>query len=405
MNNMTLTVSQLNTYVKAIMDEDRFLKNVTVVGEISNFTQNSRSGHMYMTLKDSEASVKAVMFMSSASRLKYMPQNGLKVIARGRVSVYLRDGQYQLYIESMVPEGDGDISLALEQLKEKLEKQGLFDPLHKKMLPRFPQKIGVITSESGAVFHDITQIIARRFPVCEILFAPVSVQGEGSAQQLIKALKSFDKDGSADIIIIARGGGSVEDLWEFNSEQLAASIYDCTIPVISAVGHETDFTICDYVSDVRAATPSMAAELATPDRDELIQYFDEIGEFMLATLVRGFENKKMRLLLLKSSIENKKTELISLQKNNIERLTLSMEGLVGKIIENKKSETVKNIEKLDALSPLKLLKRGYSVAVKDGKAVSSIKELEAGEQLDVIFSDGQILCSVEKITEREKALN
>ena len=265
-----LTVSQINFYIQSIVDNDPRLKSVFVCGELSNFTRHYKSGHLYFSLKDDKSLIKAVMFSSAASRLRFAPSDGMKVIVRGRISVYEPSGQYQLYVEDMQPDGAGALALAYEQLKSKLEKEGLFDSRHKKPIPQFPKKVGVITSPTGAARRDIENIISRRYPCAEIILYPVTVQGDTAPAQLVNAVEYMD--GKSDVVIIGRGGGSAEDLWAFNDERLARTIYDCNTPVISAVGHETDFTICDFVSDLRAPTPSAAAELAVPDREELFGF-------------------------------------------------------------------------------------------------------------------------------------
>ena len=264
--SLKVTVSQLNTYIRSRMEEDPTLQSLFVVGEISNFTDHYRSGHLYLSLKDEKSVIRAVMFAQYARRLRFRPEDGMKVIARGRVGVYEANGQYQLYIEDMQPDGLGALNLAFEQLKQKLEKEGLFARERKKPLPKYPERIGVITSPTGAAVQDITTILARRFPLAEIVFCPVLVQGEGAAPQIVKALEEMNRRQAADVIILGRGGGSLEDLWAFNEESVARAVAASEIPVISAVGHETDFTICDFAADCRAATPSAAAELAVPDQ-------------------------------------------------------------------------------------------------------------------------------------------
>ena len=264
-DKLTYTVSQLNNYVKNIIDNDPYLNYIYVVGEISNFTNHYKTGHFYLTLKDEKAAIKAVMFRSSAARIKFEPQNGMKVICRGRASLFERDGSFQFYIEDMQPDGVGALQIAFEQLVEKLKAEGLFDEKYKKKIPSYPEKIAVITSPTGAAIQDITNVLTRRFPCAEMIMCPVLVQGDGAAEQLIDAVKRVNETNAADVIIIGRGGGSIEDLWAFNDEELAREIFRSRIPVISAVGHEIDYTISDFVSDLRAPTPSAAAELAVPD--------------------------------------------------------------------------------------------------------------------------------------------
>ena len=294
-NTLVLSVSQLNRYIKMNFDADENLANIFISGEISNFTNHYRTGHLYFTLKDDSAAVRAVMFNSSAKRLKFMPEDGMKVIARGRVSVYEASGQYQLYVDDMQPDGVGALNLAYEQLKEKLQKEGLFSELHKKPLPPYPEKVGVITSPTGAAVRDIINVLGRRFPYAEIVFCPVLVQGDGAHLQLTDAVNLFNSERAADVIIIGRGGGSIEDLWEFNDEGLARAVYNSEIPVISAVGHETDFTICDFVADMRAPTPSAAAELAVPDANELQYALSALKNRMFLNVSSGIADRRSRL--------------------------------------------------------------------------------------------------------------
>ena len=281
-----LSVSQINFYIKSIIENDGSLQFVLVTGEISNLTVHQRSGHIYLSLKDSNSVISAVMFAGNARRLKFRLENGMKVICRGRISVYEPSGRYQLYIEDMQPDGVGALTLAFEQLKKSLAQKGLFDNAHKKPLPKFPKTIGVITSPTGAAVQDITNIIRRRFPSADIVLAPVLVQGESAPEQLVRAVNKFSASKIADVVIIGRGGGSAEDLWAFNDEQLAYAVYNCETPIISGVGHETDFTVCDFVADVRASTPSAAAELAVPDRQELLSYYFKQKQNISAMLER-----------------------------------------------------------------------------------------------------------------------
>jgi exodeoxyribonuclease VII large subunit len=290
-----LSVSQINFYIKSLIENDGKLQFVLVTGEISNLTVHQRSGHIYLSLKDSNSVISAVMFAGNARRLKFRPENGMKIICRGRISLYEPSGRYQLYIEDMQPDGVGALALAFEQLKSGLEKKGLFDHAHKKPLPKFPKTIGVITSPTGAAVQDITNILRRRFPSVDIILAPVLVQGDSAPKQLVNAVNKFSESKIADVIIIGRGGGSAEDLWAFNDEELAYAVYHCKTPVISGVGHETDFTICDFVADKRASTPSAAAELAVPDRQELISYYKKQRQYLAATLEQKFKTAQLKL--------------------------------------------------------------------------------------------------------------
>ena len=312
MNVNVLTVSQLNFYIKSILDSDANLENIFLTGEISNFTDHYQSGHFYFSLKDNKSVVKAIMFAGFARRVKFRPQNGMKVIVRGRVTVYEPSGVYQVYVEDMQPDGVGALNLAFEQLKEKLLKEGLFDTKTKKSLPKYPQKVGVITSETGAVFWDIQNVMKRRFPLAEIVFQPVLVQGEGAAEQIIGAIKEFNEDALCDVLIVARGGGSIEDLWAFNDENLARAIADSKIPIVSAVGHETDFTICDFVADLRAPTPSAAAELVVPDAQKLISDLEYLTSYV-NSLMRCRLNDYRKILdsLLEREVLKSPKKLVS----------------------------------------------------------------------------------------------
>ena len=317
-----LTVSQLNFYIKSLMDSDSHLKMVYMKGEISNFTDHYRTGHLYMSLKDEKAAVKAVMFAGNAARLKFHPEDGMRVIVRGYVSVYTVSGQYQFYIEDMQPDGIGSLSLAYEQLRKKLAEEGLFDEGHKQPLPRFPERIGVITSPTGAAVQDICRILGRRYPIGEVILYPVLVQGEGAARQLTEAVRTFDRLQCADVIIIGRGGGSIEDLWAFNDEKLARAIYDCKIPVVSGVGHETDYTICDFAADVRASTPSAAAELVSPEEGELVGNIVYLRQRMLSLMQTRLTTERSRLdQLSRAKVLREPTEQIHIKQMHLDMLT------------------------------------------------------------------------------------
>ncbi len=356
-----LSVSQLNMYARSLLDGDENLKNAFVRGEISNFTANARSGHLYMSLKDGNASIKAVMFAGNASKIKFRIENGMSVIARGRVSLYERDGAFQMYIDDMQPEGIGSLAIAFEQLKEKLAKEGIFDSSKKKPIPLFPKRIGVISSPNGAAVQDILNIISRRFPVAEIVFAGVSVQGDGAGDIIAHAVADFNYLNCADVIIIARGGGSAEDLWEFNNENLARAIYNSEIPVISGVGHETDFTICDFAADLRAPTPSAAAELAVPDISELIAYINLISGKISKAISSKIALEEMRLdKLADSGFLKKPADYIDECNKNISDLDKSLNTAVKRIYESKFNKEAILVSKLDALRTLKILSRGFS---------------------------------------------
>ena len=390
-----LSVSQINFYIKSLIENDGKLQFVLVTGEISNLTVHQRSGHIYLSLKDSNSVISAVMFAGNARRLKFRPENGMKIICRGRISLYEPSGRYQLYIEDMQPDGVGALALAFEQLKSDLEKKGLFDPAHKKPLPKFPKTIGVITSPTGAAVQDITNILRRRFPSVDIILAPVLVQGDSAPKQLVNAVNKFSESKIADVIIIGRGGGSAEDLWAFNDEELAYAVYHCKTPVISGVGHETDFTICDFVADKRASTPSAAAELAVPDRQELISYYKKQRQYLAATLEKKFktaqlklEKQQRRMSLSSPKVRAEQTERQLLAKAE------KISRLMNDNIYQKENKLVSAKAKLDGLNPLNVLGRGYAIAEKDEKIITSAKQLSGGDEFTVILSDGKINAKV-----------
>ncbi len=400
-NTLVLSVSQLNRYIKMNFDADENLANIFISGEISNFTNHYRTGHLYFTLKDDSAAVRVVMFNSSAKRLKFMPEDGMKVIARGRVSVYEASGQYQLYVDDMQPDGVGALNLAYEQLKEKLQKEGLFSELHKKPLPPYPEKVGVITSPTGAAVRDIINVLGRRFPYAEIVFCPVLVQGEGAHLQLTDAVNLFNSERAADVIIIGRGGGSIEDLWEFNDEGLARAVYNSEIPVISAVGHETDFTICDFVADMRAPTPSAAAELAVPDANELQYAWSALKNRMFLNVSSGIADRRSRLEYLTSKGALKSPDEMLLNRSQrldtaFSKMLSSYENRIG----GKKVEFISAATALSKLDPMSVLMRGFAfVSDKSGKNVYSSQALAKGDEINVRFHDGSAVCEVKEITQ------
>lgn len=400
-NTLVLSVSQLNRYIKMNFDADENLANIFISGEISNFTNHYRTGHLYFTLKDDSAAVRAVMFNSSAKRLKFMPEDGMKVIARGRVSVYEASGQYQLYVDDMQPDGVGALNLAYEQLKEKLQKEGLFSELHKKPLPPYPEKVGVITSPTGAAVRDIINVLGRRFPYAEIVFCPVLVQGEGAHLQLTDAVNLFNSERAADIIIIGRGGGSIEDLWEFNDEGLARAVYNSDIPVISAVGHETDFTICDFVADMRAPTPSAAAELAVPDANELQYALSALKNRMFLNVSSGIADRRSRLEYLTSKGALKSPdEMLSNRSQRLDTAFSKMLSSYENRIGGKKVEFISAATALSKLDPMSVLMRGFAfVSDKSGKNVYSSQALAKGDKINVRFHDGSAVCEVKEITQ------
>lgn len=392
-----LTVTQLNTYVKSILDADRNLSPVYVCAEISNFTNHYRTGHCYLTLKDDNAAIRAVMFRSEVSRLRFQPENGMRVLVRGRVSLFTRDGQFQMYIDDMQPDGAGALHAAFEQLKKKLAAEGLFDAQCKKPIPACPMRVGVVTSASGAAFRDICNVLGRRFPMAEIVLAPVQVQGESAAPQICSAIRRMNAQKAADVLIVGRGGGSAEDLWAFNEESVARAVAASEIPVISAVGHETDFTICDFAADLRAPTPSAAAELAVPD------CMEERGVLL------GFQMRAKRTVTSRIQQERLRVRQASrLQdpKRFLEHHRLILDSLCGKtdhamrrMLQGEQSRFALLCGKLDVLSPLKVLTRGYAIAEKDGAAVADAASLCAGDRLSVRFARGTAECIVEKTKE------
>ena len=400
-SNGAMSVTELNNYIKNLFDTSRFLSSVSVKGEISNFTYH-RSGHLYFSLKDGESQIKAVMFRSSAVKLKFMPESGMKVIAHGSVSVYQRDGVYQMYITSLQPDGIGALYLAYEQLKEKLYAEGLFDDACKKLLPAMPERIGVVTSPTGAAVRDIINVIGRRFPLARIYLYPSLVQGEGAEENLIRGIDYLDKSGLVDVIIIGRGGGSIEDLWAFNSEKLARRIFAAKIPVISAVGHETDFTICDFVSDMRAPTPSAAAELAVPDMRDIYIRLDSYYGRCAYSLERKVEIAEERFNSIKDKLidDNLKYYLLDLE-DSILDLKTRLSASMGLSINSQEHRFAVMAEKISALNPLSILNRGYSVASKlDGSRVCA-NTVKVGEKISIRVFDGKIEAEVKEIKEEK----
>ena len=386
-----LSVSQLNFYIKSVLDNDPRLNFVLLSGEISNLTDHYRSGHIYLSLKDERSVIRAVMFAGNARRLQFRPQDGMKVLCRGRVSLYEPSGQYQLYIEDMQPDGVGALTIAFEQLKKKLESEGLFDSARKKPLPRFPKTVGVITSPTGAAVQDIRNILYRRFPCVNMLLYPVSVQGEGAPPQLTEAVERLDQSGLCDVIIIGRGGGSMEDLWAFNSESLAYAVYRCRTPVISAIGHETDFTICDFAADMRAPTPSAAAELAVPDRAELCSYYASQRQYLASMMDRRLKSHESR------QTDFRRRLAVSGPVAEYRRLSeqyrffrKQLKHISDKNISNTELNLKKNAAKLESLNPLSILSRGYTLTEQDGAIVHTAAALDRQKEFTVTFSDGTV---------------
>lgn len=391
-----LKVSQINTYIKSLIDDDINLKNIYITGEISNFTNHYRTGHLYFTLKDEKSAIKAVMFRTSASRLRFEPENGMKVLIRGSVSVFERDGTYQIYCDDMIPEGVGELTIAFEQLKEKLSKEGLFDEEHKKGLPRYPARIGVITSPTGAALQDILTVLSRRYPSGEIVFEGVQVQGDSAAPQIAAAIRKFNSLKGADVLIVGRGGGSIEDLWAFNEEIVARAIFESEIPVVSAVGHETDFTIADFVSDMRAPTPSAAAEIVAPDYREILYAADKTLDGMIDVIEKKIYRYRMNLMATQKIISDRSPHRM------IEFYSGCLEACYTKIRNDLKSKVdfyenalMHYTGKLEATSPLKVLARGYSVVFDENMmTVRSVENLKEDDKIKIRLSDGTIDCTV-----------
>ena len=400
MAQQVLSITQINEYIRTLMDSDALLTGLAVKGEISNYKMYP-SGHHYFTLKDEGGALKCVMFKGSAMRLKFRPENGMKVVAMGKITVYPRDGAYQLYCTGLILDGVGDLYAAFEQLKSKLAAQGLFDLSHKKPIPKYPGTIGIITSSAGAAVHDMLRILKKRYPLTQVRLLPVRVQGVEAPGEIAAAIGYANYFQLADLLIVGRGGGSIEDLWAFNDERVAYAIYHSQIPVISAVGHEPDVTISDFVADLRAATPSNAAELAVPDQDAIRQNLDSISAVMTNLLSRQLKNARRQLSILSQSPSLTSPDQYILQRRK------TMELLKGRvftaqtrIIHNHKQKFIAATAKLDAMSPLKVLTRGYAMAQNEsGIVVRSVEQAKIGENLLVSVSDGVLTTTVTDIKE------
>lgn len=389
-----MSVTQLNTYVRCILEEDVVLKSVFVAGEISNFKNHYKTGHFYFTLKDENAAVKAVMFRTYSSRLRFSPEDGMRVICRARASVFERDGAYQLYVEDMQPDGAGALSLAFEQLKRKLFDEGLFDEKHKKPIPKYPESIAVVTSPTGAALQDILNILSRRWPLARVVIVPSGVQGKSAENQLVLGIKKADTLG-VDTIIIGRGGGSAEDLWCFNSEALARAIFDCKTPVISGVGHETDFTICDFAADLRAPTPSAAAENACPESLMTAGIVKGFGQRLKEGLCSSLREREKALERLEGSPFLKDPKRIFEQKEMCFDALSDRLSSAGKLFLTEKTGSFDRLcTKLNAFSPLAVLSRGYSIATVNGKTVKNVAKLKKAGNFDLRLSDGTVNCKV-----------
>ena len=403
MSQQVLSISQLNDYIRGKLDADGLLNAIAVRGEISNYKVYP-SGHHYFTLKDENSALKCVMFKGNAIRLRFRPDNGVKVIAMGKISVYPRDGVYQLYCTSMAMDGIGDLYAAFEQLKAKLAAQGLFDQAHKKPIPKYPGTIGIITSSAGAAIHDMLRILRKRYPLTQIRLLPVRVQGAEAPGEIAAAIRYANFHQLADLLIVGRGGGSIEDLWAFNDERVAYAIYESEIPVISAVGHEPDVTISDFVADLRAATPSNAAELAVQDRQALEQNLDAMSAAMATALVRLLKASRKHLEVLSNS-PSLKSPVVYLQQRqkSLQLLQNRLVAAENQCIGRNSQRYIALTAKLDAMSPLKVLTRGYAMAQKEnGEVVRSVLQVVPGEQVNVIFCDGKLQTTVTDVKENGK---
>jgi len=398
---MTLSVAQLNEYVRRTLASDPLLRGLCVTGEISNLKRHV-SGHWYFTLKDAEAAINCAMFRQSAMALRFHPENGQRVRVFGSVGLYSKTGSYQLYADAMEPDGVGDLYLQFEALKQKLSSEGLFDAERKKQLPFLPQGVGIVTSKTGAVVHDIAQVAWRRFPGMPLLLCPVKVQGEGAAQEIASGLKTLDKRTDIDVIIVGRGGGSMEDLWAFNEEIVARAIAACQKPVISAVGHETDFTIADFTADVRAATPSVAAELAVPVKDALLQEVDLLFERLESGLRNGLAHKRLKLNALQKRLASlSPAHRGERMRSGLVQMQTRMETLMHTALMRSRHRVEQALVRLRTSGPMQTMQRGYAVILHDGSLVRSISAVKPGDELTVMLQDGSLETTVQKTTGKE----
>jgi len=392
------TVSQVNIYIKSLFESDKHLKDIIIKGEISNFKLHT-SGHMYMSLKDDGGVLRAVMFKGQAGKLPFTPQNGMKIIAHGRIAVYERDGQYQLYIDGMQPDGVGALHMAYEQLKAKLSEEGLFDEQYKKTLPKYPKKVGIVTASTGAAIRDILNVLSRRFASADVLLYPVLVQGEGAAAQIAEAIEWFNREKSADVLIVGRGGGSIEDLWAFNEEVVARTIFASEIPIVSAVGHEVDFTIADFVADMRAPTPSAAAELVVPSQIELSERINTMNSRMLYSLNQWLTTRRTRVAnIIDKPIMQTPVTKIDERRLRLDNITKHFENAGQTKLANKRQQFLLNTSKLESLSPLSIMNRGFAaVKSQNGEFIKSAKQMKTGDSVNVLMSDGNVKCDIKEI--------
>ncbi len=388
------SVSDVNRYLKDLLAREPLLSGLSVRGEISNFKQYP-SGHCYFTLKDANSALKCVMFRSRAQYLRFLPQNGMQVVAGGTISVYERDGVYQLYVDSLMPEGTGDLALAFEQLKKKLSAAGLFDQSRKQPLPAFPKKIGVVTSPAGAVLRDIYRVSKRRWPSVQLVLYPVQVQGEGAAEQIARGIDFFAEEYAVDVIIAGRGGGSMEDLWAFNEEPVVRAIAACPVPLISAVGHETDFTLADFAADVRAATPSQAAELAVPDRAEVKRQVENLTSQLTRQMRREIDLRRQRLdHVLQSRVMRQPQSMLAERRQRLDFLLAGLQNTTKQELQNKSHGLKLLLNRLAAINPAAVLGRGYGIVTKQDKLVSSINAVEIDDEIQLSLTDGSLKARV-----------
>lgn len=402
MKRLTITVGQLNRYVRALLEEDKNLRGIFVRGEISNFVRHSKSGHCYFSLKDKDAAVKAVMFRSDADGLRFDPENGMAVLVQGRVSIYERDGAYQFYVTDIQPEGAGALAVAFEQVKAKLEAEGLFDPTHKQPLPEYPRRIGVVTSETGAALQDIVNVLSRRYPLATLVLSPAQVQGAEAPASLLQALRTLDATGRCDVILLGRGGGSAEDLAAFNDEKLARAVFATRTPVVSAVGHETDYTICDFVADLRAPTPSAAAELCTPSVEQLMRSLASFSLYLRQNATQCISTARQRLDTLAKTPHLREPGAYLTQR--VIRLDFLSEALYNKTraqLQLRQERLHAQAALLDSLSPLRVLERGYCAVYSGEQVITSVQAARPGQRIRVRFRDGAAGAVVEDVEEYE----
>ena len=404
MQKRIISVSELNEYIKLVLEHDELLMNVYVKGEISNFTNHYKTGHMYFSLKDAGGAVKAVMFRGNAIRLKFMPENGMKVLVSGRVGVFPRDGQYQIYVDSMEPDGIGALALAFEQLKQKLEKEGLFADWRKKPLPQMPMRIGVITSPTGAAIRDILNILGRRFPLAEVDLYPALVQGENAAADLVRGLAHFNRAKNVDVIILGRGGGSIEDLWAFNEEPLVRAVAASEIPVISAVGHETDFTLCDFAADKRAPTPSAAAEIAVPNAEDILYTVQTADMRLRRAMNQKISMARERLdRLAASRVLKNPQNVIDDKRMMLLREEQMLHEKMQAVLQRKGASLGEKAAKLGALNPLAVLARGYAAVFDEqNKVIQNTEGVKVGDDIMLAMADGKLSATVKTIIREEE---